>query len=129
MSLDRPAPLLRSVVLHGVLIVLATTMLLPFLWMVATSLKSESEVFQRHLLPESSTMGADGAILRTTSRATIFSALPGPDDGTPAQADLAGTQAFHRGGPLRISIGSPDVQQGVKGDRARTTAGGVPQRR
>ena len=104
---------LRALFSHTVLVCLGATMLLPFLWMVTTSLKSESEVFQRHHLPQAVHLGRDGEQLRTQDGRPLASAVRRADDPT----QLA------RGGPLVLRIGNPDMQQGSKGDRARTAAG------
>lgn len=109
----------RSLVSHAVLLGLGATMLLPFLWMVATSLKSESEVFQRHHLPHAVRLGRDGEPLRTHDGRPLTLAVPGTDD--PGRLTHSGPLV--RGGPLVLRIGNPDMQQGSKGDRAHTAGG------
>ena len=110
----------RAFFSHAVLITLGGTMLMPFLWMVATSLKSESEVFQKHLVPTAASLGADGAVLTTRDGRVLHAAVPLRDaDGFPRQ-DQEGRVQFVRGEPLRLRSGDPDMQQGSKGDRART---------
>ncbi len=110
-------PLIRSLFSHAILLGLGATMLLPFLWMVATSLKSESEVFQRHQLPQAVHLGQDGERLRTLDGRSLILAVT-------RETGLAGEPTqLTRGDPLVLHIGNPDMQQGSKGDRARTATG------
>lgn len=113
----RPPSRANAIASHALLVALGVTMLLPFLWMVATSLKSESEVFQRHHLPQAVRLGRDGEQLRTADGRPLFLALP------PAAGQAGDAAPLRRGGPLLLRVGSPDMQQGSKGDRARTAAG------
>ena len=112
---------LRAFLSHAVLIALGGTMLLPFLWMVTTSLKSESEVFQKHLIPMTTSLGTDGAVLKTRDGRVLHAAIPLRDDDGMPRLDATGRMQYARGEPLRLRSGNPDMQQGSKGDRARTT--------
>ncbi len=113
-------PRLRAALCHLLLLSGAATMLLPFLWMLATSLKSESEVFAKHLLPSASSLGEEGAPLRTRSLEALTLARVQKDaDGLDA-LDAAGQPICQRGEELRLCRGNPDAS-GSKGERARTT--------
>jgi multiple sugar transport system permease protein len=92
---DRPSPV-RAYATHAVLWLVGLTMLAPFAWMVATSFKSEGEVFQRHLIPKAVGLAGDGEPLRHADGQPLFSA---------------------DGAPLVIRVGSPTLA-GTKGDRA-----------
>jgi multiple sugar transport system permease protein len=113
-------PRLRAALSHAFLCVGAATMLLPFLWMLSTSLKSESEVFARHLLPSASSLGEEGTPLATRSGQALFLARTQKDaDGLDA-VDAAGKPIVLRGEAIVLSRGNPDAS-GSKGDRARTS--------
>jgi multiple sugar transport system permease protein len=86
---------------HVFLLVFGLTTLVPFLWMVLTSLKSEGEVFQSHLWPQEVRLGAEGDLL----------------------LNLAG-QPIHdeAGQPITITLGNP-VMIGSPGDPIRTQDG------
>ncbi len=110
----------RALLSHAFLLAGALTMLLPFLWMLSTSLKSESEVFARHLLPSASSLGEEGAALRTRAGEGLFLARAQKDaDGLDA-IDAAGRAIILRGEAIMLSRGNPDAS-GSLGDRARTT--------
>src|SRR5579862_1446054 len=113
-------PRLRALLSHAFLCAGAATMLLPFLWMLSTSLKSESEVFARHLLPSASSLGEEGTPLRTRSGQALYLARAQKDaDGLDA-VDAAGRPILLRGEAMVLSRGNPDAS-GSKGDRARTS--------
>ena len=95
---------------HAFLLAFGATMLLPFLWMLATSLKSDAEVFARNPLPMATSLGEEGKALVTTTGKPLVAAVKAAD----------GT--WTRGEPLRVRLGNP-VQEGAKGDRARTPSG------
>ncbi|NKB67414.1 MAG: ABC transporter permease subunit [Candidatus Latescibacteria bacterium] len=86
---------------HLLLWVVGFTTLIPFLWMVLTSLKSEGEVFQSHIWPQEVRLGAEGDTLRTHAGHPILS-----EDG---QAII-------------ITLGSP-VMVGSPGDPIRDLQG------
>jgi ABC-type glycerol-3-phosphate transport system permease component len=112
-------PRLRAALSHALLMVGAATMVLPFLWMLTTSLKSESEVFANHLLPSASSLGEEGAVLVTRDGQRLFLARAQKDaDGLDA-VDAAGQAILVRGEAIRLCRGNPDAS-GSKGDRART---------
>ena len=50
---------------HGLLVLFGFTTLVPFLWMVLTSFKSENEVFQSHIWPQEVRLGDEGDLLKT----------------------------------------------------------------
>lgn len=109
MSREKP-PLWTTLGSHAFLLAFGATMLLPFLWMLATSFKGEAEVFERNPLPMATSLGAEGTPLTTT-------------DGRPLRAAVRQADgAWVRGEPLHVRLGNP-VQEGAKGDRARTPAG------
>lgn len=95
---------------HTFLLAFGATMLLPFLWMLSTSLKSDAEVFARNPLPVATSLGEEGTALVTTAGKPLVAAVQAAD----------GT--WTRGEPLRVRLGNP-VQEGAKGDRARTPTG------
>jgi len=95
---------------HAFLLAFGATMLIPFLWMLATSLKGDAEVFARNQIPEATSLGEEGTALVTT-------------DGRPLSAAIkAADGSWTRGEALRVRLGNP-VQEGAKGDRARTPSG------
>ena len=107
---------------HVFLCVLGCTMLVPFLWMLATSLKSESEVFQHHVLPESIRLGADGKAITTREGRAVFAAIPvaGPD-GVPVLGS-DGQPTCQRGAAVTVRNGNPFLL-GSPGDRAESDTG------
>ncbi|MDP6701480.1 MAG: hypothetical protein QGH25_17660, partial [Candidatus Latescibacteria bacterium] len=56
---------------HVFLVIFGFTTLVPFLWMVLTSLKSENEVFQSHVWPQEVRLGNEGDLLRAADGATL----------------------------------------------------------
>lgn len=86
---------------HAFLLVFGLTTLVPFLWMLLTSLKSEGEVFQSHVWPQEVRLGAESELLRTAG-------------GEPIQGE--------DGQPIVITLGNP-VMIGSPGDPIRTQAG------
>lgn len=94
---------LKHTLTHIFLWVVGITTLVPFLWMVFTSLKSEEEVFQSHILPQEVTLGEEGDTLRAKDGRLILS--------------VAGT-------PIRITPGNP-VMAGAPGDPIRDRHGRV----
>ena len=94
---------------HAFLLAFGATMLLPFLWMLATSFKGEAEVFERNPLPMATSLGGEGSALLTSDGRPLYAAVR-QDDGT-----------WVRGEALRVRLGNP-VQEGGKGDRARVLA-------
>jgi multiple sugar transport system permease protein len=114
-------PPLRAAFSHLLLWGLGISMLLPFGWMVLTSFKSDAEVFQPHLLPQATTLGADGAPVRSIDSRPLFTApLVLNAAGLPESVD--GQPVFGPGEPLTIRRGDP-VLAGSKGDRAVSAAG------
>ncbi len=95
---------LTGILSHAFLIVVGATMMIPFLWMALTSLKSENEVFQSHILPREVTLGREGEPLRDLKGQPIL-------DATTRQ-------------PIKITLGNP-VLAGSPGDPARDAAGNV----
>ena len=95
----------RTATTHGMshifLVLFGFTTLVPFMWMVLTSLKSENEVFQSHIWPQEVRLGNEGDLLRTP-------------DGQPL-LDEAGQ-------PIRITLGNP-VMVGAPGDPIRDQQG------
>jgi|GEM_PF-3577486 len=109
---------LRSSASHAFLLLCGALMILPFLWMLSTSLKSESEVFGRNLLPQATSLGAEGQPLHTRDGRELTLAVTHKDkDGLDA-LDASGQVDYQRGGPILLSSGNPDAS-GSKGDRAR----------
>lgn len=108
--MPQPIGPLRAWCSHLLLVVIGITMLLPFMWMVATSLKGEAEVFQHTLLPTAVTLGEEGDALLTRDGHPLQAAEGLPDGG------------WSRGAALHVRRGSP-MQQGGKGDRARLPDG------
>lgn len=88
---------------HAFLLLAGTTMMVPFLWMVLTSLKAENEVFQSHILPREVRLGKEGELLRDIKGQPIL----GED-----------------GKPIRITLGNP-VLIGSPGDPARDAVGNI----
>lgn len=86
---------------HGLLVLFGFTTLVPFLWMVLTSLKSENEVFQSHVWPQEVRLGNEGDLLKTR-------------DGQPLRDA--------QGDPIRITLGNP-VMLGAPGDPIRDQQG------
>ena len=86
---------------HGLLVLFGFTTLVPFLWMVLTSLKSENEVFQSHIWPQEVRLGNEGDLLRTRDGQPLLSA---------------------QGEPIRITLGNP-VILGAPGDPIRDQQG------
>ena len=88
----------RSATTHGLshafLIIFGFTTLVPFLWMVLTSLKSENEVFQSHIWPQEVRLGNEGDLLRTRDGRPLLDA---------------------EGQPIRITLGNP-MMVGAPGD-------------
>ncbi len=109
MAREKPS-LWATIGSHTFLLAFGATMLLPFLWMLATSFKGEGEVFERNPLPMATSLGDEGTPLVTTAGAQLFA----------AQRQADGTLV--RGDALRVRLGNP-VQEGSKGDRARTPGG------
>jgi ABC-type glycerol-3-phosphate transport system permease component len=109
MPRDKPS-LLAACSSHTFLLAFGATMMLPFLWMLSTSLKSDAEVFDRTALPMSTTLGSEGTALVTVGGRPLHAATQAAD----------GT--WTRGEPLRVRLGSP-IQEGSKGDRARAING------
>jgi multiple sugar transport system permease protein len=109
MSREKPS-FIRSLSSHTFLLAFGATMLLPFLWMLTTSFKGESEVFQRNPLPQATSLGDEGTPLTTLDGKPIRAAVVAAD-GTSTPGDQ-----------LQVRLGVP-VQQGTKGDRARTPDG------
>ncbi|MXY84754.1 MAG: hypothetical protein F4Y91_22530, partial [Gemmatimonadetes bacterium] len=86
---------------HGLLVLFGFTTLVPFLWMVLTSLKSENEVFQSHVWPQEVRLGNEGDLLRTRDGQPLLNA---------------------QGEPIRITLGNP-VILGAPGDPIRDQQG------
>jgi ABC-type glycerol-3-phosphate transport system permease component len=94
---------LKHTVSHIFLWMVGITTLVPFIWMVLTSLKSEEEVFQSHLLPREVTLGDEGDTLRAKDGQPILSVSKEP---------------------IRITLGNP-VMVGAPGDPIRDRHGKV----
>jgi ABC-type glycerol-3-phosphate transport system permease component len=92
---------LRHGLSHLLLWLVGCTTLVPFAWMVLTSLKSEGEVFQTHVWPQEVRLGNEGDTLETR-------------DGQPILGE--------DGRPLRITLGNP-VMIGAPGDPIRDQQG------
>jgi multiple sugar transport system permease protein len=88
---------------HVFLVIFGFTTLVPFLWMVLTSLKSENEVFQSHVWPQEVRLGNEGDLLRAADGATLV--------------DEAGQ-------PIAITLGNP-VMIGAPGDPIRDQQGNL----
>lgn len=86
---------------HGLLVLFGFTTLVPFLWMVLTSLKSENEVFQSHVWPQEVRLGNEGDLLKTRDGQPLLDA---------------------QGKPIRITLGNP-VILGAPGDPIRDQQG------
>ncbi len=95
----------RSATTHGLshtfLIIFGFTTLVPFLWMVLTSLKSENEVFQSHIWPQEVRLGDEGDLLRTRDGHPLLDA---------------------EGQPIHITLGNP-MMVGAPGDPIRDQEG------
>lgn len=109
---------------HALLALVGVSMVLPFLWMLVTSVKSESEVFQDHVLPQATVLGDEGQELETVDGETLYAAVPEKDENGQNRIDADGKVIHRRGEPLTLELGNP-ILQGSKGDRAsaRTAAG------
>lgn len=128
----------RALITHVFLIALGVTMVLPFLWMVTTSLKSENEVFQRHVIPRATTLGEDGTVLKTRAGQTLYHAsikqneygqnMTRPvlgEDGQPLRdkdGEIIEEFVYQRGEPVQVRVGNPKLHGG-KGDVAETKEG------
>ncbi len=108
-GVSRPAALAS----HVLLILVGITMLLPFLWMVGTSLKGEGEVFQHNVIPEAIGLGAEGTPVRTRDGKPVYAAVAA----AAAAPDTPEHPAWIRGDEIRVHLGTP-VQQGSSGERA-----------
>lgn len=108
MAREKPS-LGRALASHAFLLAFGATMLLPFLWMLSTSLKGEAEVFERNPIPTQVSLGGEGTALATADGRPIHRAEPAGD-------------GWRRGERIVVALGSP-VQQGAKGDRAMTPDG------
>ena len=73
---------------HWLLILFGFTTLVPFLWMVLTSFKSENEVFQSHVWPQEVRLGNEGDLLKTRDGQPLLDA---------------------QGEPIRITLGNPVI--------------------
>jgi len=109
MSREKPS-LWVTISSHTFLLAFGATMLLPFLWMLATSFKGEAEVFERNPIPMATSLGDEGNALRTRDGRALYAVVRGADG------------VVTRGEPLSVRLGNP-VQEGAKGDRARTPSG------
>jgi len=94
---------IRHLSSHLFLWLMGFTTLVPFLWMVLTSLKSEGEVFQSHIWPQEMRLGNEGDPLLTLQGQPILG-----EDG----------QALH------ITLGNP-VMIGSPGDPIRDQQGNL----
>jgi len=112
----------RKVVTHVLLSAVGISMLLPFLWMLSTSLKSESEVMDKHHVPRAVILGeVDGEPLFTVDGDPIYEAIPvRDDDGLIVVRD--GEPVYEKGEQIDLRLGNPTFQ-GSKGDRAVTIDG------
>lgn len=88
---------------HLFLCLVGFTTLVPFLWMVLTSLKSEGEVFQSHIWPQEVRLGDEGDLLLTRQGQPILD---------------------EKGQPIRITLGNP-VMIGAPGDPIRDQQGNL----
>ena len=86
---------------HWLLVLFGFTTLVPFLWMVLTSFKSENEVFQSHVWPQEVRLGNEGDLLKTRDGQPLLDA---------------------QGEPIRITLGNP-VILGAPGDPIRDRRG------
>ena len=106
---------LRVIFSHLFMVIVGSIMLLPFLWSLATSLKSSSEVFKDNNIPSITTLGTvDGKEITTKQDEKIYIALP-----TEAKDK---SLLWSRGKVLRLRIGNPTLQ-GEGDDRAITRDG------
>jgi multiple sugar transport system permease protein len=111
-----------SALMHAALCACGATMLAPFAWMLATSLKSESEVFQKHVLPSATSLGNDGVVLRARDGSTLYEAITLKGTDGFDVLDERGNPRMRRGDPIVVRTGNPDCQ-GAKSDRARSVDG------
>ncbi|MSR84638.1 MAG: ABC transporter permease subunit [Candidatus Latescibacteria bacterium] len=88
---------------HLFLCLVGFTTLVPFLWMVLTSLKSEGEVFQSHIWPQEVKLGEEGDLLLTRQGQPILD---------------------EKGQSIRITLGNP-VMIGAPGDPIRDQQGNL----
>lgn len=121
MRRERPG-VAQAGVSYVLLTALGATMLLPFLWMLATSLKSEAEIFQKRAMPQSVTLPAEGSAVTTSDGRPIRVAEPvlGADGKQAVAAD--GKPRWQPGEPLTVHAGSP-LLRGSPGDRAESGSG------
>ncbi len=120
---------LRATLTHVFLIIFGITMILPFLWMLSTSLKSEVEVFQDHILPREVNLGVDGQELQTVDGVPLYHAVIARDaygqnrtETVIEDGEEVERLVYERGDPVRLRVGNP-MLQGSPGDRARTNDG------
>jgi len=92
---------LRHLLSHLFLCLVGFTTLVPFLWMVLTSLKSEGEVFQSHVWPQEVRLGNEGDLLLTRQGRPILD---------------------ETGQPIPITLGNP-LMIGAPGDPIRDQQG------
>ena len=122
MAADKPS-WTRFLLTHSLMVGIGITMIVPFLWSLATSLKSEAEVFQSHHIPKSITLGSiDGKQLTTRQNEPIFIAKPVTNDAGIQQLNADGKPAWTKGDELTLRIGNPTLQ-GSPGEQARTRDG------